>query len=206
MHTALCTFDDKTRAREALDALERAGFARHDLHIEHRDGHAQREDANDQWDGLEREVAVDRGVLSNFGHFFASLLGRDNPSGRADTYARHVEGGRYVVVVDARDEAEAARARSLLQGLQAGELDVVHRPGHPPLRDIVGMRQGQQAGMVERSREPHEGLSNPSVAPGGERQRAMASNAVSPTTGPELRDPELDRAPGLRYADKDKPR
>ena len=33
----------------------------------------------------------------------------------------------------------------------------------------------------------------------------MATHRVSPTTGPELRDPDLGRAPGLRYGDKDKP-
>jgi len=33
----------------------------------------------------------------------------------------------------------------------------------------------------------------------------MASNVVSPSTGPDLREPEIERAPGLRYADKDKP-
>ena len=36
-------------------------------------------------------------------------------------------------------------------------------------------------------------------------ETAVASNAIKPTTGPDLRDPDLERAPGLRYSDKDKP-
>jgi hypothetical protein len=165
MHTAICAFTDRDRAQEAVGALVRAGFAREDIHVEDKftsEGRA----ANDGWDGLEREVAVDRSVLSSFGHFFASLLGRDNPSGHVDTYSDHVRRGSHVVVVDADDAAGAERARSLLQDLRAGDLAVVHRQDHPPLRDLV---------------------------------------ALSPTTGPDLRDPDLDRAPGLRYADKDRP-
>jgi hypothetical protein len=202
MHTTICAFDDRTRADEAVDSLVRAGFPRHDLHVEHKHVHGEQRDANDRWDGMEREVAVDRGVLSSFGHFFASLLGRDNPSGHADTYSEHVERGSYVVVVDADDPAAAERARTLLHGLQAGDLNVVHRAEQRPLRDIVGMRQ-ENAGMVERSREPYEGWS--ATSSNMEAERAMASDRLSPRSGPELRDPDLERAPGLRYSDKDKP-
>jgi hypothetical protein len=153
---------------------------------------------------MEREIAVDRGVLSSFGHFFASLFGRDNPSGHVDTYAQHVERGSYVVVVDARDEAEADRARTLLQGMEAGDLNVVHRAEQRPLRDVVGMRQ-EGAGMAERSREPSEGWTNTATSSDLESERALASHRVSPTGGPDLRDPDVERAPGLRYSDKDKP-
>lgn len=141
MHTTLCAFDDGARAEQARDSLLQAGFARHDVHIEHKHAPAERRDANDAWDRQEREIAVDRGVLSNFGHFFASLLGRDKPSGHADTYSQHVERGAYVVVVDADDEAEAQRARAVLQGLQAGHMNVVHRHAQLPLRDIVARRR-----------------------------------------------------------------
>ena len=152
MHTALCAFDDRARAERARDSLLQSGFAAHDVHIEHR--HAPAENPG-RTDG-QRDVA-DRGVLSSFGHFFASLLGRDNPSGHADTYSQHVERGAYVVVVDADEPAQAQRARDVLQGLQAGDLNVVDRREQMPLREIVSRR----------------------------------------------RDPDLEHAPGLRYADQD---
>jgi hypothetical protein len=204
MHTAICAFDNRAGAEQAMDSLVRSGFARHDVHIEHKELHAESRDANDRWDGMEREIAVDRGVLSSFGHFFASLFGRDNPSGHVDTYAQHVERGSYVVVVDAHDEAEAERARTLLQGMEAGDLNVVHRAEQQPLRDIVGMRQ-EGAGMTERSREPYEGWTNTATSSDLESEHALASHRLSPTTGPDLREPDVERAPGLRYSDKDKP-
>jgi hypothetical protein len=141
MHTAICAFDDRGRAEDARASLLQAGFAAHDVHIEHQHAPAERRDANDAWDGQEREIAVDRGVLSSYGHFFASLLGRDNPSGHADTYGQHVERGAFVVVVDAADDLQARRAQDLLRGLQAGDLNVVPRAGQPPLRDIVASRR-----------------------------------------------------------------
>jgi hypothetical protein len=61
------------------------------------------------------------------------------------------------VVVDADNEAEAQRAHGMLQGMQAGHMNVVHRQEQRPLRDIVARR----------------------------------------------RDPELEHAPGLRYADEE---
>jgi hypothetical protein len=205
MHTAICAFDDKARAEQARDDLVRSGFARHDVHIEHKHAHAERPAGTDRWDGMEREIAVDRHVLASFGAFFASLLGRDHPSRHADTYAGHVERGGYVGVVDTHDDAEAERARNLLQGMQASDLNVVPRPEQRPLRDIVAMRaESGTAGMVERSSEPYEG-GYANVETGLQRERATASNVVSPTTGPDLRTPDVERAPGLRYSDKDKP-
>jgi len=202
MHTAICAFEDRGRAEQAIDSLVQAGFPRRDLHIEHKQLARAGEDANDRWDALEREIAVDPGVVSSFGRFFARLFGRDHVAGHVDTYARHVERGNYVVVVDAEDQAEAERARTLLQGMQPGDLNVVDRPERLPLRDVVGMRQ-ETAGMVESNRAPYEATGTASAEP-MERERAMASHVASPKTGPDLRDPELERAPGLRYADKDK--
>ena len=152
MHTTLCAFDDRAQAERARDSLLQSGFASDDVHVEHRHAPAENRDAG----GVRGETS-DRGVLSSFGHFFASLLGRDNPSGHADTYSQHVERGAYVVVVDAVEPAQAQRARDLLQGQQAGEVNVVDRREQMPLREIVARR----------------------------------------------RDPELEHAPGLRYADQD---
>ena len=154
MHTALCAFDDRARAERARDSLLQAGFAPHDVHVEHRHAPDEPPVANRRWEG---DLPEDRGVLSSFGSFFASLLGRDNPSGHVDTYAQHVERGAYVVVVDATDDAQARRAQAVLDGLQGGDVSVVHRADQEPLREIVARR----------------------------------------------RDPELEHAPGLRYADQD---
>jgi len=200
MHTAICAFDTHEQARDAVAALERAGFDRHDLHIEHKHAARHGRDANDRWDGMEREVAVDPGVLASFGNFFANLFGRDDGSGRADTYSRHVERGGHVVVVDAHDDGEAQRASALLQDLKAGDLHVLHRAEQRPLRDLVGERQA-----VQRSADTYEAAGS-YASPAMERERAMASSSgVKPTAGPDLRDPEVERAPGLRYSDKDKP-
>ena len=206
MHTIICTFDDKARAKEAVDALVRAGFARSDLHIEHKDAVAERASANDHWDSMEREVAVDPHVVTSFGHFFARLFGRDHLGGHGDRYARHVEHGNYVVVADTRDAAEAERARQVLNAMQATDLDVVPRPEQRPLRDILGRSEEGKAGRFERSRDAYAGTGATTTASPieRERERAVASSAMSPTTGPDLRDPDLDRAPGLRYSDKDK--
>lgn len=206
MHTTICTFDDKTRAHDAVDKLVAAGFARHDLHIEHKHGYRDGDQANDHWDSLEREVAVDPHVVTAFGRFFARLFGHDHAGGHVNRYAGHVERGSYVVVADTSDPAEAQRARAVLDDLRAGDLTVVHRADQRPLRDIVATRQERMegdAGMVARGREAYE--STGASASPIERERAMATNAVSPTTGPDLREPELERAPGLRYSDKDKP-
>src|SRR3954453_23707401 len=204
MHTALCAFDTHDQARQAVDALLRAGFAQNDLHIEHADTTSAGRAPNDRWDGMEHEVAVDRGVLSSFGHFFASLLGRDHPSGHVQTYEQHVQRGGHVVVVDARDEAEAQRAQSLLRELQARDVNVVARGEQLPLRDIVGMRQAQdKGGAVNRSNDTYE-AAGAFGSPAMERATA-ASNRISPTAGPGLRDPEQEHAPGMRYVDKDKP-
>jgi len=203
MHSTLCAFDTHEQASDAVAALEREGFPRHDLHIEHRQAADERPAANDRWDGLEREVAVGRKALSSYGRFFADLLGRTHPdaSGHADTYAGHVERGGYVVVLDAPDEAQAQRAGVLLRERRARDLNVVPRTGQRPLRDIVGMRQAQ-GGTESASNDSYEAAGSVGSLVG---EHASAAHRFSPTTGPDLREPETERAPGLRYLDKDKP-
>jgi hypothetical protein len=197
MHTAICAFDDRARAEEAMQRLLQAGFPRHDVHIEHKhttgEGDAARK--------TEKRETHDRGALSSFGHFFASLLGRDNPSGHADTYAQHVERGGCVVVVDADDAAQAQRAQALLQEMQGADVHLLHRDEQQPLRDIARWRD-EPAGMVERSRVAFESWS-PTRELAGER--ALAAERLDALGGPKLRDPEVEHPPGLRYADKDKP-
>jgi len=71
------------------------------------------------------------------------------------------------------------------------------------MRDILGLREDGKTGMFERSRDAYQGTTASPIE--RERDRALASNTVKPTAGPDLRDADLDRAPGLRYADTDKP-
>lgn len=209
MHTAICSFKDRATAERALERLAAAGIAREDMHLacSQVDGTLTRtgEGAapldkpapNDAWDGLEREVAVDRSVLESFGHFFASLLGQDNPSGHADTYSQHVERGAAVVVVDARDEEQARLARRLMAEFEASDLNVLPRGDRRPLRDIVGERQ---ASGLERS----FGTARSEMAQGArgrqdsvEEDRAMAAARAGERAGAEDREVGGER-PGLR--------
>jgi len=117
MHSALCAFDTHEQARDAVAALERAGFARHDLRIE-------------------------------------------------------PEGGRYAVVADALDEAQARRAGELLRQADSRSNDTYEAAGS---------------------------FGSPAM------EHAGAAHYISPVAGPDLREPETEHAPGLRYVDKDKP-
>ena len=181
MHTTICAFDDRGQAEQALERLVQAGFPRHDMHVEHRSvtGSGRR-----RWGGdLPRHDDDDDGNLEAFGRFMATLLGEDD-AGHADTYSQHVERGSFVLVVDARTQAQAALVRNVLGALQADDLNVVHRPEQRPLRDIVGMPEGN-TDLQERSRESWTQASG---------DRASASDA---------REQDLQRPPGLRYMDQD---
>src|SRR5688500_7413718 len=88
MHTAICTFDNVADAQRAVDRLVQSGFDPGDVHLEfrHADGSpmGQRHggeppmhgepaapgQANDNWDGMEREVAMDPARLQRIGSFF----------------------------------------------------------------------------------------------------------------------------------------
>jgi hypothetical protein len=145
-----------------------------------------------QWEGMEREVAVGGNALRNFGAFFASILGQDDPSGHVDTYAGHVERGNYVLVLDAHDEAEAHRAHAALGELGGLDGNVIGARERPALRDIIAQRQ-----MDNTPRD----LATGGVVGGNraiERERAAAAGNTAD---------DLDHI-GLRYADKgdDKPR
>lgn len=141
MHTAICTFEDRAAAEQAAERLVQAGFDRREVHVEHRhtDGSPMAEpDA-----GAERR---DHDVVGKFS-FFERLFGAGKHAPHADTYSRAVEQGLYVVLVEGRDEAEAQRAQDVLHGLNPADLNMVHRAGERPLRDVVAERQ---AGSLEQ--------------------------------------------------------
>jgi hypothetical protein len=203
MHTAICSFDERATAERAVDRLVQAGFDRRDVHLEHRPVTAEGDNGQTEREAMEREAAVDRSILGSFGAFFASLFGRDQPESHVDTYAQAVERGSFVVVVDGRDEADARRAQAIMDELEAREAQVVQRSGQPPLRDIVAARD-EPAGMAERSRKAYEAEGEATGAPEVERAMAAGTLGGAPTLGAR-NDPDLVHAPGLRYADKDKP-
>jgi hypothetical protein len=203
MHTAICAFSDRETANRAIDRLLQSGFARQDVHLEHREAHADGTTGNTRWDGMEREVAVDPSAVTAFGRFFASLFGQGSPSGHVDTYSQHVDRGGYVVVVDGQNDADAARAQALMREMEAGDVNLVQRQGQRPLREIVADRGlGGTAGMVDRSSQPYEGTGT--SAANLERERALAAGTGGSPRAQDPRD-DLTQAPGLRYSDKDRP-
>jgi len=133
MHTVISAFQDRQAAQRAVDSLVESGFDRDDIHIEQSDDmssasasgsdtsinatsttlNGRSESRTDS--GSEHEH---RGVMDSIGHFFASLFGQDEHE-HAGVYSEAVRRGNSIVVVDARDEQEADRATSLLQGLGA---------------------------------------------------------------------------------------
>ncbi|MBG9386640.1 hypothetical protein [Caenimonas aquaedulcis] len=183
MQTLISVFDDRATARRAIERLVDAGFSRSDLHLQEPVAGdtpttaAAASDAQDRALGdmamhtAEREVAVDRGVLESIGNFFVSLMGKDHKR-RAGAYSEAVRRGGSVVVVDARDDAQAESAALLMHELGAvdvtdrahqwkdegwdgdtdlGDHDVtrpgVHafmRDGKMPLRDYVAQRRTDQ--------------------------------------------------------------
>ena len=133
MHTAICTFEDRTLAEQAVERLVQAGYARHDIHLEQRHP-----------DGSPMEQR-DRDVVGKFS-FFERLFGAGKHAPHADSYSKAVEQGLYVVLVEHEDEAEDARAQDVLHGMEARDVNVLHRAGQPPLRAVVTQREAGDMG------------------------------------------------------------
>jgi hypothetical protein len=195
MHTALCTFDDRASAEQARDRLLQAGFARQDVHLEHRDRDLTSAVDDDDYGeasrasgGVEHEIALSPSVVRRITGFFGHLLGDGHP--HRDTYSGHVTGGRTVLVVDTMDADEVERARSVLALSAQGEhLEVVHRPDQRPLRDLVGetpphveSQATTQAGLQGRTTD----WTNRSESTEAAADRALASGT------PEQRDLRVD--------------
>jgi hypothetical protein len=136
MHTAICTFEDRGLAEQAVDRLVQAGFARHDIHMEQRHP-----------DGSPMEARRDHDVVGKFS-FFERLFGAGRHAPHAEAYTSALEKGLYVVIVEHQDEAHAERAQNVLHGMEAGDVNLVHRAGQRPLRDVVAEREGTD---MERS-------------------------------------------------------
>ena len=127
MHTAICTFENRTQAEQAVERLKQAGFARHDIHLEHRYA-----------DGSLMEERSNYG-LGTF-EFFEHLFGEGEHAVHTGRYTDAVDQGLFVVMVEHQDDAEAGRAQAVLHGMEARDMNLVHRANHRPLRDIVAER------------------------------------------------------------------
>lgn len=205
MHTAICTFDDRAQAEQAAERLLQSGFDRHEVHVEHR-----HPDGTPMADAEGR----DHDVVAKFS-FFERLFGAGKHAPHAETYQSAVERGLYVVLVEARTEADAERAQNVLHGLNPGDLNLLHRPGERPLRDVVAERQ---AGSLEQrfgtAREDMDASHNMDVRREGELfppertpERAMASQGWGeqrklevvdedkPIASPDLREPGSEDKP-----------
>ena len=208
MHTAICTFDDRANAEQAVKRLVQAGFDRGDIHIQHRNADGTLVAEENRWEGLEREVAVGHRVAETLG-FFASLFGQD-AMGDSARYSRAMERGHCVVVVDAPDDVEAERAQNILLGMEAGDFKLVPRAGQRPLRDIVG--EQTSPGIEERfgtARSDMGDSHNREVRREGEfpRERAMASQGWGEQRTLDLVDDDQPIAsPRLNTDRDDKPR
>jgi hypothetical protein len=142
MHTAICTFEDRALAQQAVDRLLQAGFDRREVHLEHR--HADGTPMGEV-DGAE---VRDHDVKGKFS-FFERLFGGGKHAPHAQTYSSAVERGLFVVLVEASSEPEAERAQNVLHGMEARDLNLVHRAGERPLRELIA--EHQAGSDIERS-------------------------------------------------------
>jgi hypothetical protein len=211
MHTAICTFDDRATAEQAVQRLVQAGFDRDDVHVQHRhsDGSLMTEETESRWASMEREVAVGHRVGEKLG-FFARLFGQDDAAGHTGTYSSAMERGHCVVVVDAPNDVEAERAQNILLGMEAGDFNLVRRAGQRPLRDIVG--EGRSPSVEERFGTARSDMGeghNRDVRREGEfpRERAMASQGWGEQRTLDLVDDDQPIASPRLHSDRDdKPR
>jgi len=176
MHTAICTFEDRTLAEQAVDRLVQAGFPRHDVHLEQRHP-----------DGSRMEERRDHDVVGKFS-FFERLFGAGRHAPQAQAYASALERGLYVVMVEHQDEDEASRAQSVLHGMEARDLRLFDRVGQQKLRDVVSARR-----EVERE------LERPVASQGwGEQRKLEIVDSDRPIASPDL--------PAAHEPDDGKPR
>jgi hypothetical protein len=208
MHTAICTFDDPAQAEQAVNRLLQSGFDRHAVHMEHR--HPDGSPMDDSHERHDRDV---KGKFSLLERLFGA--GRNVP--QVDAYTTAVERGLYVVIVEARDEAEAQRAQDVLHGMEAADMKVLQRASERPLRELVAERDAME-------RERSFGMARADMAPSPkwevrsegesfseqrEPERATASQGWGEQRTLEVVPPGEERpiaSPELPPTDSDKPR
>ena len=167
MQTLVSTFDDRARARRAMEQLIADGFDRDDVHLHEASastttsrGDAVNERSTGEHDHSftgEREVALSPHMLEQVSNFFVRLFGHDRPEHNA--YTEAMKKGHVCVIVDAQNDERAEHAATVLHHYGAVSChDTLEghnpeRPGvrmydrtsQPPLREVVGMSQVEGA-------------------------------------------------------------
>ena len=122
MHTVISAFDDRQQAERAVERLVERGFERDQVHHEAgRDAGM----ASGTRTATHTAAADDDGFLHRVAEFFRDLFG-DTDHAESGRYAEAVRRGGYVVVLDARSEDDAERARAALEDL-GGSMDLDER-------------------------------------------------------------------------------
>lgn len=184
MQTLISAFNDRDAARRAIERLVQAGFDRSDVHLQESSGRMgrnstgeddadNREIADRTMRSAEREIAGDRNAFEAIGHFMVSLFGKDRGEKNAERYGSAVGRGHSLVVVDARNDAEAESAAVILHDCGAVDVDdhedgrtgragvhMFQRAASPSLRELAYQRQARddsllavRAGQVTKERE-----------------------------------------------------
>ena len=120
MQTVIGAFDSQDQAQRAMDRLVKEGFDRNEIHIEKGDPTPKPVTTSSKSTDEKKEGGI--------GHFFSSLFGTDTSEEHqhyAETYEEAVRRGACVVVLDAKNDAEADKAALLLH--EAGALNVDER-------------------------------------------------------------------------------
>ena len=157
MHTVIIAFDNRPDAQRALDRLVERGFDRDNLHLQ------SGRDAGDRTaTGIDHDDEG-RGFLDSIAHFFSELFGEDDTAGESSRYAETIRRGGTVLVVDAADEAEAERARSLVVEL-GGSVDLDERSAQ-------WQREGWQPGLSTATAGTATASMEVSVIPATARRR-----------------------------------
>jgi hypothetical protein len=173
MQTVITVFEDHRAAQSAFDRLLRAGFQRHDVHLQA--GVAQANIAVTATPGASAvaQTGPERSVLSSIGRFFASLFGQDPPTGYVDRYSEAIWHGHPVIVVDAKDEDEAGRASAILHEFGVFDIDRRAHWHGAALRAGARPAAGSPLEVGKNLQQPRH------IFPGSvrdlERERAMAA-------------------------------
>jgi len=122
MQSVISVFENHQAAQRAVDRLLQAGFDSDRVHRHEGAAAANTAAAARPGSMGKGDFDEDRGVLASIGHFFASVLGQDPPTGYADRYVEMVRRGHSVVVVQAKDEEEKDRATTIVRELGASDI------------------------------------------------------------------------------------